>query len=83
MLKRKNRFFCVLKIKIKYEIDLFTIPWGKLRPSQLGYRCGLNMVAIIFMTVTKYACNVSNDLDLICLQSNSKKGLHMLAMIIT
>ena len=34
------------------------------------------MVAINFMTGNKYDCNRSNDWDLICLQSGSKKALY-------
>ena len=45
------------------------------------YRARLNMVAIIFMKRTKYACNESDDWDLIYLQSWSKKGLNMLAIL--
>ena len=41
------------------------------------------MVAIIFMTKTKYAFNQSNGCDLICLQSLYAKGLNKLAIMIT
>ena len=37
-----------------------------------NYRAGPHKVAIISMTGTKYACNVSNDWDLLCLQLCSK-----------
>ena len=37
------------------------------------YRAGLNMVVMVFMTGTKYACNESNEWDLQCLQSWSKR----------
>ena len=40
------------------------------------------MVAIIFMIGTKYACNVSIDWDLICLQSQTRTGLYMQACLV-
>ena len=40
------------------------------------------MVAIIFVTGTKYACNESNNSDLICFQSWFNKGLNMLVIVI-
>ena len=39
------------------------------------YWVGLHMIAIIFIIETKYVCNKSNDWDLICLQSWSKRNL--------
>ena len=34
----------------------------------------------IFMIRTKYACNINDDCDIICLRSSSKKGINMLAI---
>ena len=44
------------------------------------YRDGSHMVAIIFMTGTKYACNERNYWDQICMQSRLERGLNMLAI---
>ena len=38
------------------------------------------MVAIIFRTGTKYACNERNDWDQMCLKSRLERGLNMLAI---
>ena len=44
------------------------------------HRVGPNMVAIIIMTETKYACNERNDKDQIRLQSRLARWLNMLAI---
>ena len=64
---------------IRIQQNSFTV----LRIHGNVYRAEIHMEAIILMTRTKYACNERGDWDLICLQSLSKKGLNMFAMLLT
>ena len=61
----------------KVEVHHF---FNHLDPRSILYRAGPHMVAINFMSGTKYACNQSNDWELICLLSQIQNGLFMLAM---
>ena len=44
------------------------------------YRGVLHIIAMIFMTGTKYACNFDNKGDLIWMQYQFRRGLNMLAI---
>ena len=65
-----NSLFGLFAKLQKHDSSDFVGPWL----NGGTYRAGPHMIAIIFVTGTKYACNKRHDLDQICLQSWLKRG---------
>ena len=67
-----------ISIQGEIQTQLLTPTSPRLR---LRYRDGPHMVAIIFRTGTKQACNLGHKRDQICLQSQIRNVPYMLAIL--